>query len=96
MSGRCNGNGQASMNSDAFFKTHELHGNLPLIVVHGDHAVVAAFFANGTHKGGIGREGAVGWNTGFHTHFYTWRYDFDFFIAIVAVVAVVGVETANG
>ena len=55
-------NGQATMHCDAFFKAHELHGNLALVVVHGDHTVVATLFANGAHKGGIGRKRAVSWN----------------------------------
>ena len=83
------------MHRDTFFKAHELHGNLTLVVVHGDHAVVAAFFANGAHKGCVGREGAVGGDACLLRHLYTWRNDFDFFIAIVAVVAVVGVQATN-
>ena len=38
------------MNSDAFFKAHEFHGNLSLIMVHGNHTVIAAFCSNGANK----------------------------------------------
>ena len=52
---------QTAMHRDTLLKAHQLHGNLTLVVVHGDHAVIAPLLADGAHKGGIGREGAVGW-----------------------------------
>ena len=93
--GRGNRNRQAAMHRDTFFKAHQLHGNLALVVVHGDHAVVAAFFANGAHKSCVSGEGAVGWNARFVGHLYARCNDFDFFVAIVAVVAVVRVKATH-
>ena len=86
---------QAAMHRDALLKAHQLHGNLALVVVHGDHAVVAPFLADGAHKGGIGREGSVCWVASGYGQLYTGRNHCDLFIAVVAVVAVVRVEPAH-
>ena len=83
------------MHRDAFLKSHQLHGNLPLVVVHGDHTVVPPLFANGAHKCSVSREGAIGRNARLAGHLNARRNDFDFFIAIVAVVTVVRIKPAN-
>ena len=54
---RGDGNRQATLHGDATLEAHQLHGDLALIVIHGDDTVVMPVF--GTHENRICREGAI-------------------------------------
>ena len=82
------------------FKAHQLHGNLALVVVHGDHAVVfqlaGRVFADGTYKSGVGGEGAFGRKTTLPGQLHAGGDDPALFVTVVAVVSVVRVEATHG
>ena len=84
------------MNGDALLEPHEFHGNLTLVVVHGDHTVIAIGFSNGADKCGVSREGAFCNDALIGCKLDTRCNHANFFITKVAVVAVVGIESAHG
>ena len=86
---------QSTMHRDAALKPHELHRNLTLVVVHGDHAIVAIVRANGAHKRSVCWERAVGLMALRRRQSHARRNHAPLFITVVAVVAIVRVQTAH-
>src|SRR3546814_8289721 len=92
----CSSDLQALMHGNALAEAHELHGDLPLIVVHRQHAIVAAAigFVDGANEGGVGRTRAFRMKPPASGQFHPWFDDFDFVPAAGTPIAVMRVQAA--
>src|SRR5439155_13138673 len=93
---RCqDGKRQATLHGNATPKAHEFHGDLALVVVHGDHGVVLAPLALHFQEDRIRREGALDRDPARARRFHRGTDDVDFFPAERSVVTVVRVQAAD-
>lgn len=83
---------KTALDSDSTVKAHQLYSDLALIVVHRNDTVIPVLGAN---KYGVSRIGPIHVDTGLPSLLDTGTNDIDLLTAKNAVLAIMGVQSAN-